>query len=258
MANPGKTGSGDAVELQQGSLSTAAAQKLATTTKSPPQMQGISPRWLLRVLPWVEVPGGVYRVNRRLTYAVADDRLNFSNLGARVQIIAQELGKLPLLRGFADDGAVLDAVATRFVQREYKAGELIVEAGRPAEHMFLIAHGKANKMGVARYGDPVMLEALADGDHFGDQAVVESDDCWAFTVKTVTPCTVLALEQRVFADLIQKSAALHSHIEQFKERMTKPRTSWGKPPSGCPPGTRASRRCRGPSSTTSCVPASMN
>ena len=49
------------------SLSTAAARNLATTTKTVPQMQGISSRWLLRKLPWVQVSGGTYRVNRRLT-----------------------------------------------------------------------------------------------------------------------------------------------------------------------------------------------
>jgi len=46
---------------QQQSLATAAARNLATTTKSVPQMQGISSRWLLRLLPWVQVAGGVYR-----------------------------------------------------------------------------------------------------------------------------------------------------------------------------------------------------
>jgi hypothetical protein len=40
------------------SLGTAAARNLATTTKTPPQMQGISSRWLLRILPWVQVAGG--------------------------------------------------------------------------------------------------------------------------------------------------------------------------------------------------------
>jgi len=35
----------------QMSLSTAAARNLATTTKSEPQMQGISSRWLLKVPP---------------------------------------------------------------------------------------------------------------------------------------------------------------------------------------------------------------
>jgi hypothetical protein len=33
------------------SLATAAARNLSTTTKTAPQMQGITSRWLLRVLP---------------------------------------------------------------------------------------------------------------------------------------------------------------------------------------------------------------
>ena len=61
------------------SLGTGAARNLATTTKTPPQMQGISSRWLLRVLPWVQVHGGVYRVNRRLNYSVGDGRVTFTN-----------------------------------------------------------------------------------------------------------------------------------------------------------------------------------
>ena len=63
---------GEEVRSEQGkpqqSLGTAAARNLATTTKSAPQMQEISSRWLLRTLPWVNVQGGTYRVNRRLTY----------------------------------------------------------------------------------------------------------------------------------------------------------------------------------------------
>jgi hypothetical protein len=50
------------------SLGTAAARNLATTTKTPPQMQGIANRWVQRILPWVEVKGGTYRVNRRMSY----------------------------------------------------------------------------------------------------------------------------------------------------------------------------------------------
>jgi hypothetical protein len=38
-------------DQQQLSLGTTAARNLATTTKSVPQMQGISSRWLLKLLP---------------------------------------------------------------------------------------------------------------------------------------------------------------------------------------------------------------
>ena len=69
----------------QTSLSTQAARNLTTTTKSAPQMQGITSRWLLKVLPWVAVSGGTYRVNRRLSYAVGDGIISFTSVGSAVR-----------------------------------------------------------------------------------------------------------------------------------------------------------------------------
>ena len=46
------------IDAAQQPAAPRAARNLATTTKSAPQMQGISPRWLLRMLPWVEATGG--------------------------------------------------------------------------------------------------------------------------------------------------------------------------------------------------------
>jgi hypothetical protein len=46
------------------SLGDLAARKLATTTKTPPQLLAISPRWLVKMLSWVPVESGTYRVNR--------------------------------------------------------------------------------------------------------------------------------------------------------------------------------------------------
>jgi len=227
MANSGSTGSVGEAEKQQTALGTAAARKLANTTKSPPQMQGISPRWLLRMLPWVQTSGGVYRVNRRLSYAVGDGRLSFSNVGAKVQVVPEELCELPLLRGFEDE-VLLHTLASKFVQKEFKVGELIVESGKPAEHVVLLAHGKANKIGTGKYGDETILEVLADGDHFGDQSVVESDDYWSFSVKALTPCIVLMLPQQIFEDLIKQSPVLHAHVEKFKERLKRPQDKLGQ------------------------------
>jgi hypothetical protein len=51
----------------QTSLSAAAARNLATATVTVPQMRAITPRWLHKLLPWVDVDGGVYRVNRVIT-----------------------------------------------------------------------------------------------------------------------------------------------------------------------------------------------
>jgi len=46
------------------SLSAAAARNLATATVTVPQWDHITPRWLHKLLPFVNVDGGVYRVNR--------------------------------------------------------------------------------------------------------------------------------------------------------------------------------------------------
>lgn len=50
----------------QMSLSASAARNLATATVTVPQLLSITPRWLQKLLPWVDVDGGVYRVNRVL------------------------------------------------------------------------------------------------------------------------------------------------------------------------------------------------
>jgi hypothetical protein len=45
-------------------LGEAGARQLANTTKTPPQMLAITPRWLISLLPWTPVEAGTYRVNR--------------------------------------------------------------------------------------------------------------------------------------------------------------------------------------------------
>jgi hypothetical protein len=46
------------------SLGQVAARNLSTATVTIPQWEQISPRWLLHLLPYVNVDGGAYRVNR--------------------------------------------------------------------------------------------------------------------------------------------------------------------------------------------------
>ncbi|MGK5627270.1 family 2B encapsulin nanocompartment shell protein [Streptomyces sp. URMC 123] len=199
-------------EVRQ-SLGTAAARNLATTTKSVPQMQGITSRWLLRLLPWVHVPGGTYRVNRRLTHTVGDGRIEFVCTGPRVQVIPAELGELPLLHGFTE-GAALQALADRFVQREYGPGDVIAEAGRPADRLFLIAHGKVTQLAQGKYDEQAVVGTLGDGDHFGAHALGAPEAEWTYTLKAVTRCTVLELRRRDFEEITQGSEALRGHLRQ--------------------------------------------
>jgi hypothetical protein len=45
-------------------LGAQAARQLANTTKTPPQWIGVTPRWIVSLLPWVPLEAGTYRVNR--------------------------------------------------------------------------------------------------------------------------------------------------------------------------------------------------
>lgn len=196
------------------SLSTAAARNLATTTKSAPQMQEITSRWLLRMLPWVETKGGAYRVNRRLSYTVGDGRIDFVQDGADVRVIPRELGELAMLRGF-DDLEVLTALADRCAQRDFRAGEVLVERGTPARQIHLIARGRVNQIAVGKYGDEVAVAVLADGDRFGDHALLDGQGTWDYTATAETAGTLLTLARADFDAVLATAPSLHAHLRQF-------------------------------------------
>jgi CRP-like cAMP-binding protein len=198
-------------ELQL-SLGTAAARNLATTTKSAPQMQGITSRWLLRMLPWVQVASGTYRVNRRLTCVVGRGRVSFVQTGTDVSVLPASLRELPCLRDL-DDPAALEALAARFVRRDVEAGDVIAEAGRPVDRVILVAHGKVSRTGAGKYGDETVLGVLADGDHLGERALVGPGLGWEFTAIAATACTLLVLSLETFRVLAGASAPLRARLD---------------------------------------------
>jgi hypothetical protein len=208
-------------------LSTAAAKNLAATTKTVPQMQGISSRWLLRTLPWVEVKGGTYRVNRRLVHVVGDGRLTFVQEGAQVRVVPAELSELPLLRGFAD-AEVLRALAGRCEQREYEPGQVLAEAGRPLDRVLLIAHGKVEKTITGKYGEETAAGLVSDGGFLGDRAVSGDPGAWEFTARAVTACTVLELPREAYEEVSARSEELRAHVQRRAAESGHPQNGSGE------------------------------
>ncbi|MGN9843051.1 family 2B encapsulin nanocompartment shell protein [Nonomuraea sp. H19] len=208
------------------SLSTEAARQLATTTKTPPQMQEITSRWLLRLLPWVQCSGGVFRVNRRLTYTLGDGRITFSNTGSDVRVIPAELTELPMLRDFGDMN-VLEALAGRFTQREVEPDEEIVTEGSPADQLVLIAHGRVRKTGTGAYGDEQSLGILADGDYLGEQALADGGS-FPFSARAKTATTVLTLSRRDFEEVAERSPALREHLASWRASSERAHNDYGE------------------------------
>ncbi|MGH3785777.1 MAG: family 2B encapsulin nanocompartment shell protein [Pseudonocardiaceae bacterium] len=216
-------------QAPQLTLATEAARNLATTTKSQPQMQAITTRWLLRVLPWVEASGGTFRVNRRASYAVGDGRVAIvMNGDADIKVNSKDLRELPMLRHFIDHPDVLDALAARFEQREIERGATIVRQGDSAEELFIIAHGKAKKIGPGKYGEPTELAILSDGHYFGDRELVETQDTWPYTITAITPCKILVLSDAVFREQRDQSEDLQKHIEGYLANAKQNQNEYGE------------------------------
>ncbi|SFD07977.1 family 2B encapsulin nanocompartment shell protein [Streptomyces aidingensis] len=212
----------------QQSLSTAAARNLATTTKTPPQMQGISSRWLLKVLPWVQVGGGTFRVNRRLTHTLGNGRVEFLSTGAEVQVIPAELTELPLLHG-CEDAEALQALAGACEQRDLTPGDVIVEAGSPAEYAVLVAHGKIRRLVPGAYDQEAELGVLADGDFTGDQALGSPEaGVWEHTLKAATSGTVLLLPRRAVQEAADRFPGLRAHLHSRSTAVPRQRNAHGE------------------------------
>ncbi|MFJ3907689.1 cyclic nucleotide-binding protein [Streptomyces sp. 2132.2] len=207
-----QAGSESEVQAPQRSLATAAARNLATTTKSAPQMQEITSRWLLKMLPWVSVQGGTYRVNRRLSYSVGDGRVEFVKTGTQVQVIPAELGELPLLRTY-EDLDVLTELAQRCRQIDFEAGQELTSFGSASDTVFLLAHGRVEQIGPGPYGDDAVLRTVADGAYFGEDSLVDDEAIWEYTARAVTSGTALVLSRQDFQLLADRVDSLRAHVE---------------------------------------------
>src|ERR1700755_2910879 len=112
--------------LLQRSVTTAVAKNLPTTTKTSPKMMSITPRWLLSMLPWVDVVGGTYRVNRTKVELSKAARIEVDVRGAPFSFPAEALRSVPLFSKLPE--AILDRMGTRFKTEEVSLGnKLIVE-----------------------------------------------------------------------------------------------------------------------------------
>jgi hypothetical protein len=209
------------------SLGTAAARNLATTTKTAPQMQGITNRWVQTILPWVDVKGGTYRVNRRVSYSVGDGRVEVLQTADRVSIIPAELGEFPALRGY-DDADVLAALAGRFAQRQFEAGAVVVQAGTPLNAVFVVVHGRVARLGTNPYGEQKTMGVIADGGFFGASALTDAQEIWNETITAETACTLLVLDRAQFTQVAEQSGSLQDHLREFATTARKPKNRGGE------------------------------
>lgn len=217
----------DDPNLPQTSLGVPAARKLATVTKTAPQMQGITSRWLLRLLPWVQTAGGVYRVNRRMVVRIGEGRVTFTGNGNETKVLPPGLRELPMFRNYTNE-AVLEQIAEAFVvDNQIVADQEFVTAGSPRDAVWLIAKGKVRMLGEGEYGDIVQFDLLGGGDYFGD---VHGGDpeTWGFTARAATGVTALKLPLDTLTAIVNQHPDLAEHLDAHNANLEAPQNEHGE------------------------------
>jgi CRP-like cAMP-binding protein len=193
------------------SLSTEAARNLANTTNTVPQVTGVTPRWLLSLLPWVKVEAGVYRVNRRRLIGSDSFRIDLRGLDT---IDAAGLKAIHIFRNVDPD--LLAAVARSFTTERYKAGEVVVTEGEGPERFYIVARGKVEVTTTGRHGEKLRLRVLSEGTYFGELALL-NDTTRSATVRALTPVVLLSLGGAQFRTMLEAAPQLRPALLAMNE-----------------------------------------
>jgi len=197
--------------LLQRSVTTSAARNLATVTKTSPKMMSITPRWLLSMLPWVQVDGGIYRVNRTKVELSKAERIEVDVSKGGVSFAPEALRSVPLFSGLPD--AIVTRLAKRFKTENVSLGNDLIVEGQDRSKFFIIAQGQVEVLSKGVHGSDLRIALLTEGEYFGETDLV-SDKPSDATVRTITPCILLTLSRK---DLDAALAERPSLSEEFKK-----------------------------------------
>ncbi len=197
-------------------LSQQAARQLTTTTKSAPQMGSITPRWLLKLLPWTAISGGTYRVNRRKVVVKPEAKLNFNLIDGKISVEVEEINRLSLFNGVPHE--TLEKMISMFQEKRYSAGEQIIKHGEPGDVFFLVASGKVEVNHEGPHGEKLVLDVMGSGSHFGEMALL-NDSPRKANIVALVQTIALTLNRNQFIELVKETPSLRENIEaSIRER----------------------------------------
>lgn len=178
------------------SVSAAAARNLATATVTAVQNSANTPRFLLRLLPFVNVSGGVYRVNRRAVVLAKPGRVDLASEGGTRSIRLASLRTVPLFSRLGD--AELAALAGRFHESQHKAGEVILEEGA-GRRLAIVTDGTVELTLSGPFKGRLRQGLATRGDFFGDEGLT-GEAAPAPAVKALSSVTLLTLYPAALED----------------------------------------------------------
>jgi len=179
--------------LLQRSVTSSVARNLTTTTKTNPKMMSITPRWILSQLPWVQVSGGTYRVNRTKVELSKAERIEVDVANGSASFPPESLRSVPLFSRLPDD--IVSRLAGRFKTEKVSLGNKLVVEGKDRNKFFIIAQGQVEVLSKGVHGSDLRIALLTEGEFFGETELV-SERPSDVTVRTITPCILLTLSRK--------------------------------------------------------------
>jgi CRP-like cAMP-binding protein len=203
----------------QRSVTTSVARNLASTTKTRPMMTSITPRLLLGQLPWVQVEGGIYRVNRTKVELPKAERIEVDTSAGSGSFPPESLRNVPLFSSLPE--TIVARMAGSFRAEEVPLGNKVIVEGETESKFFIIAQGQVEVLYKGTHGSDIRIALLTDGEYFGETEFV-SDRASDVTVRTLTPCTLLSLSRRdlesALGEVPNGSEEFHRAVAEYLER----------------------------------------
>ena len=197
--------------LLQRSVTTSVARNLAHTTKTSPKMMSITPRWLLSLMPWVQVDGGTYRVNRTKVELSKAERIPIDVRDGAYSFAPEAVRSVPLFSKLPE--AIITRMATGFKQEVVSLGNKLIVEGQDRSKFFVIAQGQVEVLSKGAHGSDLRMALLTEGEFFGETELV-SEKPSDITVRTITPCVLLTLSRK---DLDAILSGVQGQGNEFKK-----------------------------------------
>lgn len=147
------------------------ARQLTTTHKTRPVMEAISSRNVIKVLPWVNVQGGYYRVNRRRILEIRAGQLRWKvEDGGEVeprQVDPISLVEMPGFRNLQDE-SVLTQIVDAGIEEDFSKDDVIVPDSSPPDHIYIVLKGKVSLYETGEYHHDHSLGTISEGFYFGE------------------------------------------------------------------------------------------
>lgn len=206
------------------SLPQEQARPLTTTHKVRPQMEGISSRNLIKFLPWVNVQGGRYRVNRRRVLDIRPGKVTFTFKDDETpSIFGPSLSQVPTFHILKNDD-ILSQIAAAAVAEDFTKDDIIEDYVTDGDvqptHVYFIVSGKVSFFSKGDYNFDNKLGTSGSGFYFGEFGLLTGQPDIPYRARADTNVKVLKIAYEAINMILVNSTDFKTYIDDQNTRIT--------------------------------------